>query len=124
MKNYYVYVYLDPRFINYQTIENIKINYRIIYVGKGKNTRIYDHIKHSNLEKNNIKNNTIKKLIELYSIEKYKAKYIIKIKDGLTDNQALELEYKVMKKIGTFIPIHKDIKKGTLLNSTLCGVKI
>lgn len=122
MKEYYVYIYLDPRHLSDHTILNKTYNNRIIYVGKGKDNRMYDHLKESSLINNNWKSNTLKSILKKIDLEEYMNNYIFKIADNLNNDEALKLELDVMQQIGTKYEIHPIIKKGTLLNATICGV--
>lgn len=122
MKDYYVYIYLDPRYSEESVILNKAYSNRIIYVGKGKNNRIYDHLRGSNLINSNWKTNTINSILKNIDLEEYRNNYIFKVASNLTNDEALELELNIMLHIGTKYKIHNNIKKGTLLNATLCGV--
>lgn len=122
MKEFYVYIYLDPRHLSKNRILDKTYNNRIIYVGKGKNNRMYDHLIKSNLIKNNWKSNTLNSILKNIELEEYKDNYIFKIADNLDNDEALKLELDVMLQIGTMYEIHPTIKKGTLLNATICGV--
>lgn len=122
MKEYYVYIYLDPRHSGETLILDKIYKNKIIYVGKGKKNRLYDHLYESNLIKNNWKTNTIKSILKNIDLATYRDNYIFKIADNLTNDEALALELDIMLQVGTKYKIHSSVKKGTLLNATICGV--
>ena len=77
---YYVYLLIDPR------------NNRVFYVGKGKGTRIYNHLVDAEFSKikEYIGN---KKLDTIKSIKKDKEEVILEIlRHGMTEDQAFEVE--------------------------------
>ena len=123
MNNFYIYVYLNPfKKIKYITSAR-SFEYEPIYVGKGKNNRIFDHITPSYLKINNHRYHLLNKIINEVGLDYYKENFIIKIKDNLIEDNALKLEYDIMYELGTFYDIHPLIKNGPLLNFMLCGVK-
>lgn len=67
--NYYVYAYLDPRKsgnYNYELNgETIHFDFEPFYIGKGKNDRMFYHLKLDEKDSNHIKKNKIKHLQEL-----------------------------------------------------------
>lgn len=75
MNNYYVYVYANP------------IDDKIFYVGKGKNNRMYVHLRNSLLLLNNRKNEMIKYILSLDMKPN-----VYKIEEDLTEIEALERE--------------------------------
>lgn len=121
--NYYVYIYLNPLKKGKFKTSNGIFEYEPIYVGKGCNNRIYHHISEKFLSINNHRYNLLNKIIKTIGINEYKSNYILKIKDNLTENDSLLLEYNIMYELGTYYDIHPLIKRGPLLNFTLCGVK-
>ena len=102
--NYYVYVYLDPRKKGEFKYGEFKFKFEPFYVGKGKNSRMYRHLKLN--EHNNLKNNKIKKIFSSGM-----SPIIIKIKENLSNEESLELEKTIIKSIG-----RKIKKNGPLLN--------
>jgi len=108
LKNFYVYIFLDPRKPGIFKYENLKFNYEPFYVGKGIRRRIKDHFKPSRLNDNSHKSNKIK------SIKNNKLEpIIIKIKENLSDQEAKNLEISIIKLIGRI-----DLKNGILTNKT------
>ena len=90
--NFYVYIYLDPR--KYQYGE-YSFDYEPFYVGKGKDERCYVHL--NIYGKNHYKNNKIKKILfEGHDLKKY----IIKVDENLSEQEAFELEIKLISLIG------------------------
>ena len=80
---YYVYFYRDP------------ITFKIFYIGKGKNDRLYSHWKRKDTHYNLIlreKLQSISKLNMVPIIEKYK--------DGLENDEAYYLEFKLIGEYG------------------------
>lgn len=96
MKNFYVYLLLDPR--KY---------YKPFYVGKGKNTRCYDHLTESK-SSNRHKFNTIK------SIRKSGQEPVILFWEvNLSEPEAFRIEIELIKRFG-----RRDKKTGMLTNMT------
>lgn len=99
MNEFYVYGLLDPRIKeNYKYLLNdreIFFEYKPFYIGKGKRWRIGQHSSKYNLKKNTYKNNTILKIINAG----YKP-IGIKIFENLSEENAYELEIKVISAIG------------------------
>lgn len=91
---YYVYAYIDPR------------NEKIFYIGKGKSTRMYVHLRSGMLKTDTPKNNLIKEILN----NGLKPK-IIKLEKNLTEKEALAKEIEWIKKIG----------KDNLTNKTIGG---
>jgi hypothetical protein len=89
----YVYIYFDPR----------KTPPEPIYVGKGNNERLYDHLFNSS---NNILSSKISKIKEL-GLEPIIEKYI----DDINEDEAYEIEKQLIKKIGKIVD-----NNGTLCN--------
>jgi len=108
-KKYYVYAYLDPRKDGSFSYGDYQFEYEPFYIGKGKGYRDKSHLTESSLNNsNNFKNNKIKKILSL----KLKP-LIIRIESKLTENEALQLEIKLIKIIG-----RSNINKGPLTNLT------
>ena len=118
---FYVYIYLNPlKKISYTTSMG-SFAYEPIYVGKGKNDRMYDHIRPGMLSINNHRYNLLNTIITKVGLEEYKNNYVLKVIDGITDKHALEVERLMMSELGTLYDIHPNVKRGPLLNFTLCG---
>jgi group I intron endonuclease len=110
-KKYYVYVYLDPRKKGEYVYDDYKFGYEPFYVGKGKDYRHKKHLNDSQLSDKSHKSNLIKKLIN-------NGQYpdIIITKECLSQNEAFELEKKLIFEIGRY-----DLKTGPLTNKTEGG---
>lgn len=99
MNDFYVYALLDPRYsgITEYEIDNyyIKFDFEPFYIGKGKKWRMNQHYSKCNLKKNTHKNNKILSIINGgdYPIS-------LKIIENLNENDAYDLEIKVISKIG------------------------
>lgn len=99
MSHYYVYAYLNPLEPGRFTTENISFLYKPFYIGKGKDGRIYDHLKDARPTrkyKNSHKINTIKQLVSS-GVQPI----IIKLHDGLTEADALSNECLLINSLKT-----------------------
>jgi hypothetical protein len=77
------------------------------YIGKGKLDRLTEHLKlKSNSNKNIKKKNRIKSIFD-----NGKEPIILKIKENLSEREALDIENKIINEIG-----REDLNKGPLLN--------
>jgi len=110
-KEFYIYVYLDPRIIGEYKYDKYIFNNEPFYIGKGSGLRFKDHVKKSRLENNKqnfLKNRKIK------SILKDNLNPIIKIIFKSTNEKMVLLEeIKIIKLIG-----RKILNTGTLTNLT------
>lgn len=102
---FYVYVYLDPLYAIYSEYRELKFNNLPIYIGKGKDWRLKDHLRKTN---NPIFRNKIN-----YWKRKQIEPIIIKLHENLTEQEAWDLEKKYIAVIGRL-----DQGKGPLLNLT------
>lgn len=106
--DYYVYVYLDPRFPGTFQYGQYDFNFQPFYVGKGRNWRFRNHLlkvkggKYPNLPKFHI----IKQILDS-GMEPI----IIKYKENLNESESFILEQDMIDKIG-----RNDIRKGPLRN--------
>jgi hypothetical protein len=104
MSNFYVYIYLDPRKPGPYKYGEYEFTHEPFYVGEGKGSRMYDHLKGKS---NTYKSNKIQKILslELQPI-------ILKVFDNLVSKlQSRLVETFLIKIIG-----RKDLGKGPLLN--------
>jgi hypothetical protein len=105
---HYVYVYLDPRKPGNYNYINYNFEYEPFYIGKGKERRYKTH-----LEK--VKNGICKDLLKDYIIKELLSlnlePIIIKYRDNMKENEALELEKNMIISIGRV-----DLKTGPLSN--------
>ena len=77
MKNFYVYVYLDPRKTGEFIFDEFKFDFEPFYVGKGKNRRLYYHLTNKSLKRNDEKSKRIKDIIKDNNIFKNINKIIL-----------------------------------------------
>jgi len=110
MNNYYVYVYLDPRKNGNFQYDEFSFQYEPIYVGKGKNNRINDHMNKYDLShcKNKIK---VNKLIKI--LKNGQTPITMKYKENLSHLVASKFEKKLIMSIGRI-----NLKTGPLTNLT------
>ena len=104
MKDYYIYIYLDPRKIGNFVFEDITFDYEPIYVGKGIKDRVKRHLYLCKKSKTYFHNK-----LKLILNEGFEPIYKI-IKTSLTEEQALTEEIKLIKLIG------REENGGTLTN--------
>jgi len=107
-KIFYVYVILDPRKPGKHRFGRWVFHYEPIYVGKGSGNRAYAHLLTSGGSKNPFKRNKIRKIRS----EGLEPIVIIK-RTKLTEKQALELEIRLIARIG-----RTNTKQGPLTNLT------
>jgi group I intron endonuclease len=106
--NYYVYVYLDPTKKCKSTYSNISFLYEPFYIGKGKGERHIDHLRPYKLNKKTYISNRINK-IKKSNVNPF----IIKIKENITEEEALSIEVFFISLIG-----RRNLNTGTLVNIT------
>lgn len=95
MSEFYIYVYLDPRYPGEYTYGQYSFEYKPFYVGKGKDKR---HLAHLVSEDTSYKYRTILKIRS----ELNKDPIIIKYQEGLAENDAFLLETDMILTIGKF----------------------
>lgn len=108
--HFYAYVYLDPRKPGKFKYGEYEFNYEPFYVGKGQGNRLEKHLKEyfQKFDNNKSKINKIK------NIEKNGFKVlVIKYQEKLFEQDALDLETKMIKTIGRI-----DLGTGPLTNLT------
>ena len=110
---YYVYVYLDPRKLGtFDYAADLKFGYEPFYVGKGKGARSISHLRLKRYN-NPSKVSRIEELVQLgYEL----TDFIIKIKEGLYEKDAFEVEQKTITSIGRLCD-----GTGPLTNLTIGG---
>ena len=112
---YYVYLYLDVRKPGDYYYDNLKFNFEPMYVGKGARGRYLHHLckaeGKSYCGTNRYLVNKIRKIIKIN-----KKPIILKLKEGLLDKDAKNLEITIIGKIGRL-----DLSTGPLLNNTNGG---
>ena len=100
-REYYVYIYCDPSIKGHYTYPDIELTLTTepFYVGKGKGNRDVQHI--TEVRRRSNKGNNWYKYQKIKGILKQgKEPIIVKLKEHLNENQALELEMKSIKTIG------------------------
>lgn len=101
--NFYVYVYLDPRYPGNYTYKTCSFDYKPIYVGKGTSTRCNSHLYSHKTDKFH---NTVRKLCSLNT-----PPIILRQHINLEEQVAYNIERLLTEEIGLEIE-----GKGTLLN--------
>ena len=95
---FYVYVYLNPLEPGIFTCEDIAFKFKPIYVGKGCGNRIFHHLTEAKRPERTI--NPEKAALIRKILNSGNNPLIFKVKEGLTDNEALTLEQKLIDKFG------------------------
>ena len=97
-KEYYIYIFLDQRCAGIWEFEELVFNYKPFYIGKGKKRRLNAHFCKSQLAKNTPKNNLINKIKrELNELPIHNRIY-----EGLTEEEAFEIEKRIIIHFGRF----------------------
>lgn len=110
--DYYVYIYLNQLKHGYWCYNQHTFEYQPFYVGKGRNKRESIHLTPSMLKRKSVKNSTIKSIIN----ECGEQPLHYRLYSGLTSEEAIEIEKKIIKFFG-----RKDNGTGILSNSTNGG---
>jgi len=96
-KEYYVYIYLDPRKPGKFEFDEICFLFEPFYVGKGKGERMYKHIKENESEtENKYKYRKIRKIFKEFN----EGPIVIKIRETLLEPESYKLENRFIKQIG------------------------
>lgn len=106
-KNQYVYAYLDPRKPGKWTTSIMSFLYEPIYIGEGKNKRAWSHLKRKDRHPLVYKISSMKRA----GFEPY----IMLIVEGLSGDEGLALETKLINEIGTKAVIN-TVQRGPLTN--------
>jgi hypothetical protein len=106
--NYYVYIYLDPRFPGLYQYGDYSFSHEPFYVGKGSNRRFKNHLLKV---KNGIYPNLPKFHIIKQILDTGEEPIIIKYKENLAEEESFLLEADLINKIG-----RKDLEVGPLRN--------
>jgi hypothetical protein len=106
-KNQYVYAYLDPRKPGKWTTSNMSFLYEPIYIGEGKNKRAWSHLKRKDRHPLVYKISSMKRV----GLEPY----IMLIAEGLSGDEGLAIETKLINEIGTKAIIN-TVQRGPLTN--------
>jgi len=108
INNFYVYVYLDPRKPGGFDYGEFHFDFEPFYVGKGQGIQWLTHLGLAQSKTKSYKLNKIRKIQSLGLEPK-----IIKYKENLTEEEAFDLEKKLIKTIGRL-----DLGHGPLTNLT------
>lgn len=108
MQTFYVYVYLDPRFSGNYIVDGHEINFKPVYIGKGKDSRVLRHI---NTKRKTKLTNLNKHLISSGISPIYKI-----LKSFNNEADAHFYESKLIKEVG-----REDLGRGPLYNLTNGG---
>ena len=92
---FYVYALLDPRKPGVFTYDDMLFEYEPFYIGKGCGKRAEQHVKLSSKNKNEHKDNKIRKILKSNL-----KPLVIKIKENLIEIDAYLLEKDIIKIIG------------------------
>ena len=95
-KEYYVYIYLDPRKKGIYQYDEFVFDYEPFYVGKGNGKRYLKHLLETKLNTSNLFKFRVINKIRKIGLEPI----IIKIKEKLFEDYAYELESRVIELIG------------------------
>ena len=121
MRNYYVYIYLDPRKPGNYFYENQKFNFQLFYIGLGKNKRDISHLKEAkdyykyDFNRRNRLNKY--KICILRLLERNNLKpIIIRVFENLSREEAGKIEIAIIAHWG-----RKNSKTGFLSNMTAGG---
>ena len=107
---FYTYVLLDPRYPGNFNYQNISIDYKPFYIGKGMKNRISRHLCKHNVKKSTHQYRTINKLLKLGL-----SPISIIIFNNLTEEEAF------IKEIELISFYKRKIDGGILCNHTLGG---
>jgi len=115
-RNFYVYLYVSPMKKGKYCYQNISFLFEPIYIGKGQNERYLEHIKYLKKHTNDHFKKKINRLLKEGFSKQDIENHILIYKDNLTEQEAFDLEAKLIKEIG-----RSDLKLGPLTNHTNGG---
>ena len=115
-KNYYIYIYLNPLNVGTFKYDDLEFNFEPIYIGKGIDNRLYNHLTacYNKKNKSGYRRLFYQKLRKIIKLG-YEPKIIIFKKD-LSEIDAFKLEIELISKIGRRIT-----KEGPLCNNSKGG---
>lgn len=113
MDIYYNYIYLDPRKPGKYVYETMCFLYEPIYIGKGKNNRMYNHITYfKNKKYDKINSILYNKLQKIYNLDL--EPIIISFNNSIDEMYVYNIEAQLINEIGTIDG--ETIKRGPLCN--------
>jgi len=112
-KHFYIYAYLDPRKNGKYKYVEYKFKNEPFYIGKGHKNRDITHLKNAYKKDSPFWDIFFYRKIRKIKREINKDPIIFRIKEGLTDQESLDLETEIIKIIGRI-----NLKRGPLTNLT------
>jgi desulfoferrodoxin (superoxide reductase-like protein) len=112
MNNFYTYVYLDPRRPGHYCYKDVCFLFEPIYVGKGKGRRYLFHLDSLNGKRNQLFKSKLSKVLSEV-VKEHFIRYIILVKDKVSEQQALDFEMFLIREIGRY-----NTQTGPLVNLT------
>lgn len=94
-ESFYVYAYLDPRKPGRYEYDDVVFDFLPLYIGKGKGDRIFAHLRNTGNLNLHLKRK-IAKIVEQVA----SGPVILKVRDGLSEDDAFALERRLIARIG------------------------